>query len=282
MRLFVLTALLVCPVAASPTRAQFTTAVDVVEVYASVLDRNGRPIEGLARDAFELEEDGVRQTIEVFTAGEFPFTAGLAIDRSWSMAGRPLALAKAAASEFVSDLRQGDAAAVFALSDELEVTVPFTGDRDALRRGLAGLDPWSSTALNDGILGAIDLLQPRAGRRALVLLSDGKDRYSHATEVDVLSKVRAADVMIFPVALAKERPALFVELAVLTGGRSFQATDPSQLPRIYRGILDELRKQYLLGYRPTRPVAQGGWRSIRVRVRQPGAEVRARDGYFAR
>ena len=66
-------------------------------------------------------------------------------------------------------------------------------------------------------------MQPASGRRALVLLSDGDDRYSQATAAEALERARRSDVMVFPVALGPRRPPLFAELATLTGGRSFHA-----------------------------------------------------------
>ena len=87
--------------------------------------------------------------------------------------------------------------------------------------------------------------------------------------------------MVYPIALGREHASLFAELAVLTGGRSFQVRDRGEASAVARTIARELRSQYLLGYSPSRPRTQGPgeWRSIRVDVRAPGARVRARDGY---
>jgi Ca-activated chloride channel family protein len=90
--------------------------------------------------------------------------------------------------------------------------------------------------------------------------------------------------MIYPVAIGATRPALFPQLAALTGGRSFQTREPAQLNAIARQIAAELHHQYLLGYSPSRPIVAGAgeWRSITVRVNRPNVTVRARDGYVAR
>jgi Ca-activated chloride channel homolog len=91
-------------------------------------------------------------------------------------------------------------------------------------------------------------------------------------------------VMVFPVALGRERPPLFAELATLTGGRSFHTRDAAKLTDTLRTIARELREQYLLGYTPSRPLVAGTneWRSIAVSVKRPGAQVRARDGYVVK
>jgi hypothetical protein len=75
------------PVAAA---AQFTSSVNLVEVYATVTDRKGEPVTGLTADAFEVFEEGQRQEVTVFTAGEMGLSVAVALDRSFSMAGERL------------------------------------------------------------------------------------------------------------------------------------------------------------------------------------------------
>ena len=134
------------------------------------------------------------------------------------------------------------------------------------------------------LIGAIDAVQPAKGRRALVLLSDGDDKYSSASADAALERARRADVMVYPIALGRRRPELFAELATLTGGRSFHARDAKGLGDTLRAVARDLRHQYLLGYTPSRPIQQGsgGWRGITVTVKRPGSRVRARDGYVVR
>ena len=90
--------------------------------------------------------------------------------------------------------------------------------------------------------------------------------------------------MVYPIAFGKSRPAMFAELATLTGGRSFQPSDTAQLNTAMRTIANELRHQYLLGYTPSRPITTGEeqWRAITVRVDRSDVRVRARDGYLAK
>jgi VWFA-related protein len=143
------------------------------------------------------------------------------------------------------------------------------------------IEPFGTTGLFDAIIQAIDEVQPGHGRRALVLLSDGNDRYSKASASDALERARRSDVMIFPIALGSTRPPLFAQLATLTGGHSFQGRDAATLTTAVQAIAHELRLQYLLGYTPSRPMVPGSdeWRSISVKVKRSGLQVRARDGY---
>lgn len=263
---------------------QFTSGVNLVEVYASVADERGHAITGLSQDDFELREDGVRQTISNFSAGDFPLAAALAIDRSFSIAGAKLSLAKAAAQAFLAELRPGDEAMVIAVGSQVEVMAPLSTDRTAQRDAVSRLDTFGTTELHDAIIQAIDDVQPAKGRRALVIVSDGEDRYSAAAAADVLERARRSDVMIFPVAIGTSRPPLFSELATVTGGRSFYTRDGAALTETLRSIAQELRQQYLLGYTPLRAPVAGSheWRSITVTVKRSGATVRARDGYLVK
>ncbi len=263
---------------------QFTSGVNLVEVYASVTDAQGNPMKGLTQADFELRENGEAQTIANFTAGDFPLSAAVAIDRSFSVAGAKLSLAKGAAQAFLAELRPADEAMIIAVGSEVEVVAALSTDRAAQRDAIARLDTFGTTGLHDAIIRAIDAVQPARGRRALIVLSDGDDRYSQAMATDVLDRARRADVMVFPIALGRIRPPLFAELATLTGGRSAHATDGNTLAETVRAIATELRWQYLLGYTPTRPPLPGSndWRSITVTVKKPDAKVRARDGYLVK
>ena len=263
---------------------QFTSAVNVVEVYAAATDAAGNPVKGLRREEFTVLEDGARQEVTAFAEGDFPLSVAVALDRSFSMGAKQLPVAISAARTFLGELRPQDQSMIVGIGSEIEVIAPLSTDRASQQRALASLTPWGTTGLHDAILESIDAVQAAKGRRALVLLSDGSDRYSKAPASAALDRARQSDVMIYPVAFGRERPPLFAELASLTGGRSFQPRDPAQLNSTMRTIAAELRQQYLLGYAPSRPIVAGQpqWRTIAVRVDRPGVTVRARDGYMAK
>src|SRR6266550_4931928 len=263
--------------------AQFSSQVQLVEVYATVTDDKGELVTGLRQGDFEVYENNQRQQISAFAAGEFPLTVALGVDRSWSMAGKPLELAKQASRTFLNQLKTGDRAMVVAISSTADVIAPLSTDRLTQSRAIAALDPWSTTALRDAVVTSLDRLEPEPGRQALVLFSDGKDRYSRATEAEVIARARRSNALIYPITIGKQRPSFLAELAVLTGGRSFLLKDATELERTLSTIARELRYQYLLGYAPSDPIQEGTheWRSIRVTLtgNHPGLRVRARDGY---
>lgn len=267
------------------TRAapQFASSVNLVEVYATVSDRSGVPVTGLGPGDFEIFEDGRPQAIQVFTAGDFPLSVAMAIDHSASMAGAPLRVAAGAARRFLARLRPEDQAMILGVSSEVTVLAPLSLDRGAQARAIDGLRPWSATSLNDALIAGIDVIQQARGRRGLVVLSDGEDRYSEAQPHEVLERARRADVLVYPIAVGRRAPPLFAEVAALTGGRSFHARESRALDRALTDVAIELRSQYLLGYAPARQASaarEAGWRSIEVRVGRSDLRVRARDGYY--
>ena len=269
---------------AATTAVQFTSGVNVVEVYATVTDATGEPVQGLTRSDFAIRENGEEQQISTFAAGEFPLSVAIAIDRSFSMGGDRLALARSAARIFLGELRPDDRSMLIAVGSRVEIAAPLSSDRRAQFAVISQLDAFGTTGLYDSIVTAIDAIQQAAGRRALVLLSDGVDRYSTASAGQAIEHARRSDVLVYPIALGRARPPVFAELATLTGGRSFYLRDPKTLTETLRGIARELRHQYLLGYSPSRPIVPGRdeWRAIEVSVSRPNVRVRARDGYLVK
>ena len=262
---------------------RFSSSAQLVEVYATVTDAQGGAVTGLRQSDFEVLEEGVAQEVTTFAAGEFPLTVALGVDRSFSMA-KNLQLAKQASQTFLRELKPADRSMVVAISSEAEVIAPLSTERAAQSRAIAGLDAWGTTALHDAIVATLDRLEAEPGRQAIVVFSDGADRYSMHSAAQVMERARRSTALIYPIAFGRTRPALLAELAVLTGGRSFLLRDARELEKTLATVARELRYQYLLGYTPATPFQRGQreWRSITVTVKgaRPGLRVRARDGYM--
>jgi Ca-activated chloride channel family protein len=268
---------------AAASAAQFVSGVSLVEVYATVTDMKGEPVAGLTIADFVVEEDGQRQTIGTFTAGEFPLAVALGIDHSFSVPRDRLQATLSAARSFVGALRPADEVMVLGIGSEIETLAPLSTDHRAALTAIGQIESWGTTPLYDATIAALDAIQAAKGRRALILLSDGSDRYSNTTAAQLIDEARRRDVLAYPIATGARRPPVFAELAAVTGGRSFQARDPHTLEMTLKTIARELRFQYLLGYTPERPAGEEReWRSIKVTVNRPNVRVRARDGYFSR
>jgi Ca-activated chloride channel family protein len=270
------------PRAQEESQARFSSGVQAVEVYATVTDSAGEPVSGLRAVDFEVDDDGRPQTITTFAEGAFPLTVALGVDRSLSMAGEPLRLARRAAQEFLRQLRPGDRSMVVAIGADADVVAPLEAPRAAQLEAVAALDAWSTTALRDAVVKSLDRLAPEAGRQALVVFSDGTDRYSQVSAAEMLDRARRGSALVYPIVLGRTAVPVLSDVARLTGGRSFVLRDAQGLESALGSIARELRHQYLLGYAPAGAAEAGRWHPIRVRVRGPQAgnwRVRARDGY---
>ena len=273
------------PEAQEEPAARFSSGVQAVEVYATVTDGAGEPVTGLRAADFELDDDRRPQAITTFAEGAFTLTVALGVDRSLSMEGEPIRLAKRAAQSFLRQLGSGDRSMVVAISAEADVVAPLTAGRDEQARAIALLTPWSTTALRDAVVKTLDRLAPEPGRQALVVFSDGADRYSQVSPAQMLDRARSGPALVYPIVFGRAPVAALTEMASLTGGRSFTLRDARDLEGALGSIARELRHQYLLGYAPVDTTDPGRWHPIRVRVRNHearGWRVRARDGYWGR
>ena len=211
--------------------AQFSGGVQLVEVYATVTDAKRELVTGLREEDFDVYEDNQRQHVSAFAAGEFPLTVALGIDRSWSMAGDQLQLAKQASRAFLRALKPSDRSMVVAISNQADVIAAPDLDRFSQDRAIAKLDPWSTTALHDAIIATLDRLEPEPGRQALVVFSDGIDRYSRASAADVVERARRSNALIYPIAFGKVRPPLLAgPWSIVSCTRSIPACSCAQSP----------------------------------------------------
>jgi len=256
--------------------------VNAVEVYTSVSDAKGGPVLGLTAADFDVEDNGEPQRVTVFTAKELPLSVAVVIDRSFSVPSARLQATVAAARAFIAALRPADRVMVLTIGSEVETIAPLSTDHAAATSALTRIDRWGTTPLYDAMLTAIDTIQSASGRRALILLSDGRETDSRTTAASLIDQVRRQDVLVYPIAVSGTRPPVFAEIASVTGGRSFAVNDLKQLEPTLHAIADELRFQYLLGYTPGTAGPRGEWHSIRVNVHRENARVRARDGYVSR
>jgi VWFA-related protein len=275
--------------------------VRLVNLYATVRDRDGRPVLDLTGDDFLLSEDGVPQTVSHFTSARVPLTVALLIDASNSMGiGGKVELARKAALEFADSVDPADHLMVLHFSDELRgLRAPVT-DKRRVKEEVDGIRPGGGTALYDAVFQTAQLLEGREGRRAIVLLSDGRDQALTDNEPgslrlfeEALEKVHRAEAAIYAVGLGRhleeemdlQRVRSLKEildtLARQTGGRSYFPERAGQLSGIYRQIAADLRQKYALAYTSTNQSRDGHWRTIGLRVKGPGLEVQTRTGYYA-
>jgi VWFA-related protein len=268
----------------------FQSGIEVTSITATVTDRDGHLITGLERDAFEVFEDGTRQTITQFTRERVPVGLGVLLDNSDSMFGMRMADARAAVDRFLFELLDPtDEFFLMAFNHRPRPLTGWTRAQPELRRALDGLRPNGGTSIYDAIVEALPLLEVRTRPRgALVLISDGADTTSTNTLRELRSALLRTDAFVYAVAIdPPDRRAINTrvnaqtlrEITAETGGRTEIVQSSSQLVEATARIAEELNSQYVLGYTSPRG-ADGQYHSIRVRA---GADyrVRARSGYVA-
>jgi len=269
----------------------FRTAIDLIGITATVLDREGHLVNDLPRDVFEVFEDSEPQTITQFTSDRVPVSLGMLIDTSDSMYGRRIEDTRFAVERFVADLLDpSDEVALVAFNHQPHVILPWTGDRAEMSSPLKQLRPWGGTAVYDAILGTLPLVGSRHRQRAaLVLISDGADTASDSALRDVRFALLRSDAFVYAVAIDSPdrraintavNPTALREITDQSGGRTETVRGSGELLTALAGIAEELNHQYVLGY-TSRRGADGKFHSIRVRVRGSDHRVHARNGYVA-
>lgn len=286
--------------------------VPLVNVSATVRTGDGRYVTALKADDFEVYEDGVRQPISHFSAGEeAPATLLLALDTSRSQE-QVFEIQRGAAIELVRRIVK-PGRRVLLLTFDLEVVLVqgATSEADLLVAKINDMQLSSGkprrfdrrparggTHLLDAIYAATRKLSSEQTRKMIVLFSDGIEDGSVDDPEKVSREAVRQDVAVYSIRIVnpgyygqpftrrsdwalREGSKRMRDLAESTGGVAFITTDPKEIPGAIEQIEQELRYQYWLGYRPANQLHDGKFRRIEVRVRQPQAKVRARSGYFA-
>jgi len=194
-----------------------------------------------------------------------------------------------AAHAFVGALRPEDSLAPVLFADQVFFNHDLTKDRDAANKAIDGYLANGGTALYDALSDALVRLKRVEGRRAIVVLTDGRDENNPGTAPgsvrtldDVMALVKETDAAIFSIGLGTkvDRPPL-ERLARLSGGQAYFPVEVSELRDQYRRIVENLRRRYVLSYTSTNIARNGAWREVLIRSRSSEIVVSSRGGYFA-
>jgi VWFA-related protein len=275
--------------------------VSLVVLHVTVLDRRGAPVHGLTPSDFSIFEDGRPRAVSVFgSSADQPVKVAFLLDVSGSMGLlRKLDRAKEAIRSFAGALGPGDEVALLIFADgRVVVKLGFTSDRDALDAALGRIEAYGRTALRDALAEAPSLLAAaEAGRRALVILTDGVDNASTVTTWEAIHTARRAAVPILAVGMADlpldlradRRPpgggrTVFETLTQFTrgtGGEFFPVFGPGEIQAAVRALDERLRGQYILGYDPGPSGDLPGFHRIEVATRNDRHVVLTREGYYS-
>jgi len=227
----------------------------------------------------------VAQTIGHFSSEGSALEIVVAVDVSESMT-LAMPQLKNSVKKFLSALSAKDQVTITAFNDNMFTLTRRETNAQQRARAVDRLSAWGGTALYDVIIRGVQQLSRQAGRRVLVVFSDGDDRTSHATINAVEQAVRSNDATLFMVALGRgvKEAALksgIEKLVDLSGGRSLFVERSDQLDGPFAEILEELSNQYILGYESKNTARNGAWREVKLEIPGTGYEVRARQGYRA-
>ena len=286
---FVLAALAAFVVA--PQAQTFRGSVTTVEIPVTVTDSSNRLITGLAREDFEVFEDGDEQPVTQFSDKRTPVSVGVLLDISDSMRGQPIVDARGALDRFMADLLDGgDEAFVGAFNHLPRILVPWTAPPAQLAGKLAGERPTGGTAIYDAIFASTSMFQRRQRTRAaMIVVSDGADTASDHSLAQTRETLQRSDAFVYAIAIdsATERrvstrvnPEALREITGPSGGYTEVVRSYEDLGPATQRIAEELNSQYTIGFATLRP-QDGSWRTIRVRVKNRDYIARARRGYYA-
>ncbi|PYR91480.1 MAG: VWA domain-containing protein [Acidobacteria bacterium] len=274
--------------------------VDLVNVQFSVTDRQGRFVPGLTAQDFKVEEDGRRQEIRNFAReNELPLTLALLVDTSPSV--RPVFDEEklTAASFLESILREKDLALVIGFDQSVTLLQDYTENLKLLKRAIDELEIGGGTSIYDAVyLAGKEKLTDEAGRKAIILISDGEDTTSKTKLTEALVAAHKSNAVIYAISNAlsgglfgRGRPGLggfgggsirtLRKFSEETGGSTFVVGNENSFAKIFDQIAQELRSQYSLGYVSLNTARDGKYRQIKVTARQPGYIVKSRKGYYA-
>ena len=286
---------------ASPQQQPATTfrsGADVVTVEASVR-REKRPIAGLKIGDFELLDNGVQQDISDLSYERLPIDVTVVLDVSASVTGPVLDQLRQSVRQLKSDLSAKDRLKLVAFNMQVRKLADFEAPVSATDAAFEQLSGHGSSAIFDSIAVALAAPAPEGRRHLIVLFSDGQDSAS-ITDPEVLFDVArrttptvaivlasaVAEHMASPFARSPGRPAitigrLYDQLARETGGIVVPTSPGESLASTFRRVLADFRSSYVLYYTP-HGVDRSGSHTLQVRVKQEGAEVRARRAYMWR
>jgi VWFA-related protein len=282
-RAFALAAALTAAVTAQPRQPlTFRSGVEVVELDVSVT-RGGQPVTGLEARDFRVADNGVEQSVQTVALDRMPLSVTMALDTSSSVVGERLTQLLAAANGLLDALRPDDRAALLTFSHEVDLRVPLTLDRAALRKGVAEVAGGGATALRDAVQLALPT-PPITGTRPLVLVfTDGADTASWVSEEDVVDSARKSSVVVHAIDVRTPNNAgsdkFLDRLTGATGGRRWSATSDRDLRNLFTRALEEMRSRYLLTFSPSGK-RNAGWHELKVSLENGRADISARPGYF--
>jgi VWFA-related protein len=269
----------------------FRKQVEEIILHAIVVDPQNRLITGLARENFQVLEDGKPQKVTSFRRERVPIALGILIDNSGSMLPKRTKVNEAAL-RLVDASQDEDRVFVVNFGDDAFLDQDYTQDVAKLRLALQRVETKGSTALYDAIIAAADHLNQTSPlqKKVLLVVTDGRDNSSQATFQEVLRKLQSKNgPVLYTIALEqnewrddRDRQSL-VTLSAQTGGTAFFPSSLDEIQTIANSIARDIRSQYVIGYHSSNPHTPGVYHSIQVQAQDGSTQLKVatRTGYYS-
>jgi len=270
----------------------FRKQVEEVLLHATVIDDKQHIVTNLAKGDFSVFEDGHPQTITSFQHEDVPVAMGIVVDNSGSMREKR-AKVNAAALNLVRSSNPNDEVFIVNFNDEFYLDQDFTSNINKLKEGLEKIEARGGTALYDAVVASADHLKKdsKLEKKVILVVTDGEDNGSSETLEQAVRRLQAdggPTVYAIGILEKEEHPkhakrALQI-MSERTGGIAFFPQTLDEVDAISRTVAHDIRVQYTIGYKPTTPKAQGGYRQVKVEARAHGygkLSVRTKSGYYA-
>jgi VWFA-related protein len=281
--------------------------VDLVNVLATVRNKNGALVSNLEKTDFKIYEDGKEQEIRNFTREtDLPLTIGLVIDVSGSVANLIPEERRAGGQFFETVLRPKDLAFIISFGKDSELLQDATSSPRLLQKGLDELRPnapvggggigrvgtpgtipstQAGTVLYDAVyLAANERLRRESGRKVIILITDGEDTGSQVSRDKAIEAAQKSDAIIYSIYVYDRNyggnEGVLKRMSEETGGRVFSA-DRGNLTKVFHDIEQEMRTQYSIDFAPKNGNKDGSYRKLDIRVANKDYKVQARKGYYA-
>jgi VWFA-related protein len=194
-----------------------------------------------------------------------------------------------AARSFVEALPAKDLLGVVTFADSVELAHDLSTDREGALAAIANYRAAGGTALHDAMHRSVSRLLQSQGRRAVVVMTDGRDENNPGTApgsvrtlADVLALLKDSGIIVYPIGLGPKVDRDTLErLSKATGGEAYFPLDVSTLAAEYRRVLEDLRRRYVITYTSTNSARDGTWRKVEVRSRRDGIVISGQAGYRA-
>jgi VWFA-related protein len=268
--------------------------VDEVNLIFTVTDKKGRFVDDLQAADFHLLDNNrpPKRVYNFQTRTDLPLVVALLVDISSSIQNRFSYEQKAATMFLKNVLRPGmDRVSVISFGSDVQEVQPMTGDMKQWGTGIQKLRAGGETALYDAIILGSQSLRSQApsalARKVMIILTDGADTASRASELDANEAIAMSEAMVLvvdasiPSPYRKSEHPFFKNVTSFSGGTIVRAEENWELQGAFRKIEKVLRTQYALSYKPSDFQTDGSYRSIQLTSEKRKLIVHCRAGYYA-